>query len=199
MRVTVTDRLRDVVKASKQGVFLRRDFDELGNYRQVGRALEQLQSEEIIIHAGHGVYTKPSVARNPELMVERLKKRLGKRINRRIEIGSSVLHVGKKVVWENAQTRLDRFKLQVARVLLQRHPVSEIRKKSLENLSRWKANGVWNPGYQEWENLLLHASDARIKEILYSDVEEPSNRLRQSPPYAGLLDQKTLEDLRAKK
>lgn len=197
MRTTVADKLRDVVKASKQSVFLRKDFDSLGNYRQVGRALERLQSEEVIIHAGHGVYTKPKIARNPEFLVEQLRKRLGKRIKRRIEVGSSVLHLGKTVVWENAQSRLDRIKLQIARVLLERYSISTIREKSLENLSRWKANGVWNSGYQDWENLLLHASDQEIKTIMSSDAEEPSNRLRQSPPYVGLLDKQTLENIRA--
>lgn len=199
MRVTLVDKVREKVHASKEQVFLRRDFDQLGNYRQVGRALARLGEEDTLVHAGHGVYTKPKIANSPELVVQKLTKKLGKRVNRKLELGSTVLHIGKSVTYENAQSRLDAFKLRIARAVLKHHSIDEIRRKSLENLARWKAKKTWNPGYAQWEQIMLHASDDDIRNIMSSDIEEPSNRLRQSSPYVGLLDKKIVEELRAKR
>lgn len=47
-----------VRKAKKKNVFLRKDFESLGGYKQVGRALNQLTEEGILIKIGYGLYAK---------------------------------------------------------------------------------------------------------------------------------------------
>lgn len=42
----------------KWTVVLREDFDDLGGYDQVGRALRKLVSKEIIMKIGYGLYAK---------------------------------------------------------------------------------------------------------------------------------------------
>jgi len=196
MRVTFVDKVRQKVNASKEQVFLRRDFDELGDYRQVGRALTRLQNEYVIIHAGHGVYAKPSIATKPELVIKKLSKRLGGRVKRTIKLGGTRVYFDKTITIQNVQQRLDRLKLLMAENVLQRYSIEQIRKHSLDALSRWKKINSWNSGYTEWENILLTGSDDLVREIMTSDKQEPCNRLRQSPPYVDLVDEDIMEKLR---
>jgi len=196
MKTKVIDQIEHKIKSSRLGVFLRSDFNDLGKYSQIGRALARLLKDRKLIRAGHGVYIQPFLANDPDRVAKLLAKKMKGRVNRHLQIGVSLLHIGESISFANAQTRLDLLKLLVARALVENHSMDEIRTKSLENLSRWKSNNVWNSGYRDWENLLLNASDEEIREILYSDVEEPSNRLRQSPPYVGILDEKTIRELR---
>lgn len=188
MRTTLLDKVRQKIVASKEQVFLRREFDLLGDYRQVSRALSRLQSEYVIIHAGHGVYTTPKIASKPDLVVKRLSRKLGDRVNRRLKLGGTRIHFGKTISIENSQQRLDRIKLLMAKNVLQHHSMSEIRKRSLKTLLRWQLGGVWNRSCDEWQQILLHGSDVQICEIMSLDKEEPCNRLRQSAPYVDLLD-----------
>lgn len=196
MRVTFVDKVRQKVNASKEQVFLRRDFDELGDYRQVGRALARLQDEYVIIHAGHGVYAKPNIATKPELVIKKLSKRLGVRVKRTIKLGGTRVYFDKTITIQNVQQRLDRLKLLMAENVLQRYSIEQIRKHSLDALSRWKEINSWNPGYTEWEHILQTGSDDLVREIMTSDKQEPCNRLRQSPPYVDLVDEKIMEKLR---
>lgn len=188
MRTTLIDKVREKITASKEQVFLRRDFDPLGEYRQVSRALLRLQSEYIIIHAGHGVYTTPKIARKPELVVKSLTKKLGIRVNRRLKLGGVRVYMNKTVRIESSQQRLDRIKLLMAQHVMQLNSIEKIRKSSLKTLSRWRNQGVWNPGCAEWERILNHGSDNVIRQIMSSEIEEPCNRLRQSAPYVDLLN-----------
>ncbi|MDP3008134.1 MAG: hypothetical protein Q8N30_03585 [Methylococcales bacterium] len=194
--MTFVDKVRQKVNASKEQVFLRRDFDELGDYRQVGRALARLQDEYVIIHAGHGVYAKPSIATKPELVIKKLSKKLGGRVKRTIKLGGTRVYFDKTITIQNVQQRLDRLKLLMAENVLQRYSIEQIRKHSLDALSRWKKINSWNPGYTEWEHILLTGSDDLVREIMTSDKQEPCNRLRQSPPYVDLVDEKIMEKLR---
>ncbi len=196
MRVTLTDKVREKIVASRQQVFLRHDFDDLGHYRQISRALSRLENEYVIIHAGHGVYAKPKIASKPELVVQKLTRRLGKRVNRTLKLGGTRVYLGKTITIVRAQQRLDRLKLLMAQTVLQQHSIAEIRKSSLEALRRWKLRDSWNPAYSEWERLLRTGTDDEICEIMTSPKEEPCNRLRQSPPYVDLLDDETMERLR---
>lgn len=196
MKINVAEKITQRVKPSRTGVFLRKEFDDLGSYRQVGRALQQLIEMRVLIRAGHGVYTKTALASNPELIAKRLNKKLGPRVDRQLLIGVSIIHIGQTTTCANAQVRLDLLKLLMAQAVVEQYSIAEIRNKSLQNLARWKASGVWNSGYDQWEQLLLLASDVEIREVMTSEVEEPSNRLRQSAPYVGLLDNKTIHKLR---
>jgi hypothetical protein len=200
--MTLTDKVRQEIKASKKQVFLRHDFDGLGDYRQISRALVNLQKEDLILRAGHGVYAKPTIANKPEAFVQKLTKRLGNRPKRTLRLGLTRVYFGyfgNEIRIERVQQRLDRIKLMMAKYVLDHHPIAEIRKTSLETLSRWKNQGTWNSGYSEWENLLKHGSDDEIREVMTSLKEEPCNRLRQSPPYVSFLGDKVMERLRETK
>ena len=58
MRITIKDRLKNRISASKSKVFMRSDFSKLGAYSQVGRALKALVRETYLVKMGHGVYVK---------------------------------------------------------------------------------------------------------------------------------------------
>ncbi len=67
-----------------------------------------------------------------------------------------------------------------------------IRAHSLANLHRWKKSGAWVSAYAEWQKILESSSDGELFAIMLGSDEE-ANRLRQSPPYVGLLPR---EDVR---
>ena len=46
------------IKRSEASVFLRRDFEDLGGYDQVGRVLRQLVQKELLINIGYGLYAR---------------------------------------------------------------------------------------------------------------------------------------------
>jgi hypothetical protein len=95
----------------------------------------------------------------------------------------------------NAQQRLDEFKRSLALEVVRRIPIAQIRRESLRNLERWRANGVWGGAYEEWRRLIEQGSDAALFAVMVGQDEE-ANRLRQSPPYMGLLPDAVLEKLR---
>jgi hypothetical protein len=105
---------------------------------------------------------------------------------------------GHTFAWpDNASVHLDKLKLMFATAILERHSIADIRAKCLENLFRWKSQGVWNSGYEEWEKAMQAAPDDHLRYLLTSTDEEPANRLRQSPPYVGLLTQAEVEAIRS--
>jgi antitoxin component of MazEF toxin-antitoxin module len=81
---------------------------------------------------------------------------------------------------------LDELKLRLARAVVSRCSAREIRAQSLANLHRWKQAGSWVSAYDEWEHLLEHGSDGELFAVMLGQ-DERANRLRQSPPYVGLL------------
>lgn len=84
------------------------------------------------------------------------------------------------------QRELDRKKHEIACKVVELYSLDEIRKKSLENLKRWAANGVAPLVYKEWEILLKNGSDRELL-VAMIGLNDNSNRLRQSPPYVGML------------
>jgi hypothetical protein len=101
------------------------------------------------------------------------------------------------VMRRNPHQLLDDLKLWLSQAALSRADLQTIRTHSLSNLERWKALGTWSPVYDEWSELMTHASDEHIIEIMTGEGEEP-NRLRQSIPYPGLVDEETRLELIAK-
>ena len=97
--------------------------------------------------------------------------------------------------WRNEHVRLDALKRAIAVEVLSRFTPAEIRRRGLDNLARWKAAGTWPRVYQEWEALLRSDDDAALIRAMASEDEE-SNRLRQSPPYVGMLPKDVLGKLR---
>lgn len=95
---------------------------------------------------------------------------------------------------KNQHVLLDELKLWISEATLSLADLQTIRVKSLSNLRRWKAQGTWGPVYDEWWNLMTHASDASIVQIMTGEGDEP-NRLRQSIPYTGIVDEETRHKL----
>lgn len=98
----------------------------------------------------------------------------------------------------NAQDILDDYKLEHARLLISTFTMDEIRKHSLANLDRWEESGVISLAYNEWRDILTKKSDIELFEIIVGQNEN-SNRLRQSPPYVGMLDRNLLRSIRDKR
>lgn len=114
-----------------------------------------------------------------------------------VSMGSATLPPnGKSAVKKrNSHLLLDDRKLWVAQAVLDAADLKTIRAKSLSNLTRWRSKGTWGPVYDEWWQIMTNANDTILIHIMTSQDDE-SNRLRQSPPYTGLLSQETLRRIR---
>lgn len=55
---TLESRVSYRIKRSGSPVMLRRDFDDIGGYDQIGRVLKQLVEKGLIINLGYGVYAR---------------------------------------------------------------------------------------------------------------------------------------------
>jgi hypothetical protein len=78
------------------------------------------------------------------------------------------------------------LKRALAVAVVARCPANLIRGHSLANLHRWKKRGSWVSAYDEWREILECGSDGELFATMLGR-DERSNRLRQSPPYVGLL------------
>ena len=116
-----------------------------------------------------------------------------------VEVGDFLL-VGKDGIVplpkRNRHLVLDDLKHAISMEVVSRFSVDEIRKKSRENLARWKRRGTWGAAYEEWSDLLRSDDVDLIKTMIGRD--DRSNRLRQSMPYVGLLSKSVVEALREK-
>lgn len=59
---TIADGIRQRVARSRRNVFLRSDFDALGSYDAVGRALKQVVGSGKLVQIGYGLYAKAAVS-----------------------------------------------------------------------------------------------------------------------------------------
>lgn len=59
---TISDAIRQRLARSRRNVFLRSDFDRLGSYDAVGRALRQVVESGKLIQIGYGLYAKAAVS-----------------------------------------------------------------------------------------------------------------------------------------
>lgn len=57
-KATSKDRILASLRASKNNVFLREEFNRFGNYRQVCRVVKELLDEGRIVRLGYGTYVK---------------------------------------------------------------------------------------------------------------------------------------------
>ncbi|HET7539924.1 MAG TPA: hypothetical protein VFK05_08630 [Polyangiaceae bacterium] len=85
-----------------------------------------------------------------------------------------------------AHEALDELKRRLAAAVTARCSAHEIRARSLANLHRWKRNGAWVSAYDEWQSILQSGDDGELFAAMLGR-DERANRLRQSPPYVGLL------------
>ena len=90
---------------------------------------------------------------------------------------------------------LDELKRRISLEVLARHRPEDIRRRSLDNLARWKKSGAWCGAYDEWVRILERGSDEALFGAMVG-TDDRGNRLRQSPPYAGMLPREVLERLR---
>ena len=94
----------------------------------------------------------------------------------------------------SAHEVLDELKRKLAAEIASRFTPKLIRAHSLGNLHRWQRNGVWGPVYAEWQTLLEDTNDGKLFAAMLGR-DEHSNRLRQSPPYVGLLPREVVRRL----
>lgn len=88
----------------------------------------------------------------------------------------------------NEHDILDEIKRRRATAILTTTSMETIRCVGLANISRWMSQGTYCSAFDEWTTLLTHGSDDEIREIMTS-ISQKANRLRQSPPYVGILNQ----------
>ncbi len=84
LKNTLESRISYRIKRSKSHVFLRKDFENIGGYDQVGRILRGLVNKGILISIGYGAYARTRISSVtggiipekplPELANELLKK-----------------------------------------------------------------------------------------------------------------------------
>lgn len=55
---TVKDKVIAKIKKSPSSVFLRKEFDQLGDYRQVSRAINEAAASGMLVKVGFGLYAK---------------------------------------------------------------------------------------------------------------------------------------------
>lgn len=108
-----------------------------------------------------------------------------------LELGEGGIRPGKTIQVHEA---LDELKRKLAAEVASRFPATLIRAQSLGNLHRWKKSGVWGQAYQEWQALLEGGNDGELFAVMLGR-DDRSNRLRQSPPYVGLLPREVVRRL----
>jgi antitoxin component of MazEF toxin-antitoxin module len=94
----------------------------------------------------------------------------------------------------SASRALDEHKRKLAVAVATRFPANHIRAHSLANLHRWKNGGAWVSAYDEWQQILAGGDDGALFAALLGR-DERSDRLRQSPPYVGLLPREEVRKL----
>ena len=190
---TITRRLRIFIEDTPFQIFLRRDFAHLGSVRQLSRALAVLQDEELLVRAGHGLYLRPD-AMSLAAAVCAVRERLGRRAKRLITISGVTVALGEKSARPNRKTLLDAKKLASAMRVVQCCTVDQIRRKSLANIERWNSKGTWVSAHDEWRVLMEHGTDQEIIAVM-TGTDERCNRLRQSPPYVGLVEPVSINEV----
>lgn len=89
---------------------------------------------------------------------------------------------------------LDELKRSIALAVVRRAAPREIRAQILANLHRWKNQGMWVSAYDEWLKLAKSEDDGALFAAMLGR-DEHSTRLRQSPPYVGLLPREEVRRL----
>jgi transcriptional regulator with XRE-family HTH domain len=97
----------------------------------------------------------------------------------------------------HSQLLVNDRKLWMSQAVLDVADLTTIRAKSLSNLQRWKAQGVWGLAYEQWWEIMEHAGDDEIIHIMTGEGDKP-NRLRQAMPYTGIIDEETRQKVLAR-
>jgi len=93
-----------------------------------------------------------------------------------------------------AHQELDEHRRALALAVIRQFTPREIRAQILANLSRWKKQGVWGGAYDEWLKIAVTADDGELFAAMLGR-DESAVRLRQSPPFVGLLPKEEVRKL----
>jgi hypothetical protein len=96
----------------------------------------------------------------------------------------------------NKHDILDEIKHRLSCEVLSRFTLPAIRAHALRNLARWKAQGTWGPAYDQWITI-IETNDDSILILSMTGLDQESNRLRQSIPYVGMLDQSSVKEIKS--
>jgi antitoxin component of MazEF toxin-antitoxin module len=106
-------------------------------------------------------------------------------------VGHSIRPVRRK---GQSHDTLDELKRRLAAAVTARCSAHEIRAQSLANLHRWRQGGAWVSAYDEWQKIIESGDDGELFAVMLGR-DERANRLRQSPPYVGLLPRDQVQKL----
>ena len=106
----------------------------------------------------------------------------------------SVKQADKLMQGPNQHDALDNMKHRISCEVLARFSIAVIRQQARDNLARWRANGAWSKTYDEWQ-AIIESNDDHALVARMVGLDQDSNRLRQSMPYVGLLDQTRVRQL----
>jgi prevent-host-death family protein len=109
----------------------------------------------------------------------------------------SIKNVEKMKSKVNSHDLIDKMKHIISCEVLSRFSINTIRNRSIENLNRWKSQGTWSGAYDEWFQILESKNDQNLISSMIG-MDQRSNRLRQSMPYVGLLDQHLVREIHEK-
>lgn len=94
----------------------------------------------------------------------------------------------------SAQDTLDLVKHRLSCAVLATFPLAEIKRRSLENIERWRANEVSGGAYDEWAAIIRSGDDLGMIAAMLS-LDQKSNQLRQSIPYVGMLPTSVVQQI----
>jgi hypothetical protein len=63
---------------------------------------------------------------------------------------------------------------QISIEILSAYDFSVIRKKAIENLTRWKNGGVWCKAYEEWLRIIQDGSDEKLHYLIETFARIPT-------------------------
>jgi hypothetical protein len=88
---TVKEKVIAKIKRSSTSVFLRNEFDRMGNYRQVSRAISEVVASGMLVRVGFGLYAtaRPSTINGQTVPTETLLK-IGLEVMEKIGVSADV-------------------------------------------------------------------------------------------------------------
>jgi len=89
---------------------------------------------------------------------------------------------------------LDELRWKIAMAVIGRFTTRQIRAQMLANLHRWRRQGAWVSAYDEWRVIAERGDDGELFAAMLGR-DDNAVRLRQSPPFVGLLPQEEVRRL----
>ena len=84
---TLESKVSNRIQRSRASVFLRKDFNDIGGYDQIGRVLRQLVKSKALINLGYGTYARAKKSKYSQKMVpEKSLQELAKEVMQKLGI-----------------------------------------------------------------------------------------------------------------